>query len=82
MTLDLRGVLIAVALQAEFEGCCRDELDACHIFCDPNFVATQAAFFIHGMNKSPFGLVFMTRNAGGSGAIAPQSGMLLRNRRN
>jgi hypothetical protein len=43
IALDLGGVFIAVARQAELVGCRGDELDASDVFVDPHFVARRAS---------------------------------------
>jgi hypothetical protein len=60
---DLRGVFIAVAGEAYFVGCGRDQLYMCDIPVDPNFVAAQASHRDGGMNRFALGFVFVAGKA-------------------
>ena len=60
--LDLAGIFVGMALQAQFEGRNSGQLDARNVFVYANFVATQAPRG-RRMDGFPFGLVFVAGDA-------------------
>lgn len=63
-TLDLGGIFIGVAGEAELVRSGGDQLYVSVISIDPDFMAAQAAHRYRGMDGLALGFVFMTRDAG------------------
>lgn len=63
LAFDLAGVLIAVALETELNGCGCDQLNARDISVDPNLVAARAAHGNRRMHGFALCLVLVTLKA-------------------
>jgi len=66
LSLDLRGVFVAVAREAELVRSGGDQLYARGVFVDPDFMATHAAHRDRGMDGLAFRLVLVAFEAFGS----------------
>lgn len=66
VSLDLRGILVAVAVEAKLVRSSRDQQYPRDLFVDPDLMTTQTAGGNGGMDSLPLGLVFVALEALGA----------------